>query len=136
VKETGTLRDKRRFSGVAVVILVVCGLFLLAGCGSKSNIPVTGEYQAVFMDTGQIFFGKLENAGSDYPVLKNVFYIRQQTNPETKEVKSVLIRRGNEWHGPDRMIINARHIGVIEPVGADSQVAKLIKEAEAKPAAK
>ncbi len=130
------VRDKRGLSGIAAVVLVACGLFLLAGCGSKSNIPVAGDYQAVFMDTGQVFFGKLENTGSDYPVLKNVFYIRQQTSPETKEVKSVLIRRGSEWHAPDRMIIKARHIAAIEPVGADSQVAKLIKEAEAKPAVK
>ncbi len=37
-----------------------------------------------------------------------------------------------EWHGPDRMILNATHILFIEPVSPDSQVAKLIEDAQKK----
>jgi hypothetical protein len=86
----------------------------------------------VFLDNGQIFFGKLDNAGSDYPLLRDIFYVQSQQNPETKQVKSILIKRGNEWHGPDMMYINSKHIIVIEPVSPDSRVAQLIKEAKEK----
>jgi hypothetical protein len=62
-----------------------------------------------------------------YPELTDVYYIQSQVNQETKEVKRVLVRRGNEFHGPDRMFLNERHIELIEPVGEKSDVAKLIE---------
>jgi hypothetical protein len=83
------------------------------------------------LDNGQIFFGKLENAGSDYPLLRDVFYVQTQTKPDSKEVKSILIKRGSEWHGPDLMYINARHIVAMEPVSPSSRVAQLIKDVKA-----
>jgi len=46
-----------------------------------------------------------------------------------------LIKRGGEWHKPEYMRINARHIVMIEPVAPESRMAKLIQEAKAAPAA-
>jgi hypothetical protein len=57
-----------------------------------------------------------------------VFYIQTRQNPETKQVSNVLIKRGGEAHGPDRMIINRQHVILIEPVKEDSNIAKLIAE--------
>jgi len=85
---------------------------------------------AVFMDNGQVFFGKMERAGSPYPLLRDVYYIGRQASPDGKEVKNILIKRGNEWHAPDYMYINSSHIVVIEPVAANSRVAQLIKDAK------
>ena len=91
------------FQRILSLTLVFCSLLLLQGCNRSQTQKITfqTEYQAVFLDNGQIFFGKLENAGSDYPVLRDVFYVQTQTKPDTKEVKSILIKRGSEWHGPD-----------------------------------
>jgi hypothetical protein len=114
---------------------LVCLMLVLPGCdksGGGSAFKMEGEYQALFLDNGQVFFGKLSDIGSDYPLLKEVFYVQTQTNPETKEVRSILIKRGNEWHGPTSMRVNSKHIVVIEPVSAESKVAKLITEAKAK----
>lgn len=116
------------FMGIAVLFLAGCDGFM---GGSKSDIKFDTEYQAVFMDNGQVFFGKVENAGSPYPILRNVYYIRQQVNPDTKAVANILVKRGSEWHGADRMYINNSHIAIIEPVAPSSQVAKMIKDAEA-----
>jgi hypothetical protein len=55
-----------------------------------------------------------------------VYYIQSQVNPDTKAVSNTLVRRGNEWHGPDRMLLNERHVVLIEPVGTGSKVAQLI----------
>jgi hypothetical protein len=118
-------------STVFLMILCLFPAFSLIGC--KDTTPkFTTEYQAVFMDNGQVFFGKLEQAGSDYPLLRDVYYVQSQSNPETKQVTSMLIKRGKEWHSPDVMYLNARHIVVIEPVAPDSRVAQLIKEAKEK----
>jgi hypothetical protein len=112
-------------------ILVLAGLclMLLQGCGGD-KLGFSTEYQAIFMDNGQVFFGKIEQAGAGYPLLKDVFYIGRQTSPDGKEVKNILVKRGNEWHGPDFMYINKQHIVVIEPVAANSRVSQLIKEAK------
>jgi hypothetical protein len=115
---------------------LVCLVLTLQGCGKSGGgspaFKIDSEYSAVFLDNGQVFFGKLTETGSDYPLLNDVFYVQTQTNPETKEVRSILIKRGNEWHGPTSMRVNSKHIVIIEPVSAESKVAKLITEAMSK----
>jgi hypothetical protein len=103
---------------------------VLAGCreGASQAFKIEGEYQAVFLDNGQIFFGKLSDTGSEYLMLKDVYYIENKVNPQTKVQAGVLVKRGNEWHGPGYMRINSRHIVAIEPVASDSKIAQLIRE--------
>jgi hypothetical protein len=113
---------------LSLAVLAALGLFF--GCGS-SDLKFSTEYQAVFLDNGQVFFGKLEDAGLPFLMLRDVFYVQQKANPEKKEVKNLLVKRGGEWHTPDFMRINARHVVLIEPVAPDSRVAQLIKEAKA-----
>ena len=127
--------NKRKLVGLFLVALMVLGaMMLFQGCdkqgGTKENLSFTTEYQLVVMNNGQYFIGKIEKAGSAYPVLKNVFYIRQQADPETKEVKSALFKRSMEPHAPNMMYINASSIAFIEPVAPDSKVAQLIKQAD------
>jgi len=81
---------------------------------------------------GQVYYGKLANAASKFPELTDVYYIQSQVNQETKAVSNILVRRGNEWHGPDRMFLNERHIILIEPVGTSSKVAQLIEADKSK----
>ncbi len=121
-----------------VLLAALCAVLicLSTGCekqGQTQPAPLSfgTEYQAVFMDNGQTFFGKIENAGTPYPKLSDVFYIQREVNRETNEVKNILVKRGSEWHAPDYMIINSQHIVAIEPVAANSRVAQLIKQAKA-----
>lgn len=107
--------------------------FLGAGCqrtAVSSSTPGAAidpkKYYAVLLSSGSVFFGQLEGLGTDYPVLHDVYYVQSTSNPETKAVNNVLVKRGREWHAPDRMILNARAIVIVEPVGADSKVAQLI----------
>ena len=110
----------------------------LPGCGDflpGARLPkLSREYQAVLLDNGQVLFGKLEQAGGDYPVLSNVFVGQAQVNPETKELTRTLVRRSVELHNPDYMTLNARHIVAIKPVAPNSRVAQVIKQAEAQAA--
>jgi hypothetical protein len=86
-------------------------------------------YQAVLLSNGAVYYGKLEGYGGRNPMLTDVFYIVSKTNPDTKQVTNVLVKRGKELHGPDRMYLNASQIIFVEPVGPDSKVAQLINEA-------
>lgn len=120
-------------AGRAAAALAVVSLSLTLGAcggGASTDAPkFDTPYQAVFMANGQVFFGKLSGFGTEHPRLDDVFYVQQQVNPDTKQATSVLIRRGREWHGPAFMVLNARSILLVEPVGADSKVAQLIAEA-------
>ncbi len=91
---------------------------------------MTTPYQAVLLSNGSAYFGKLEGLGTPYPVLREVFYVQSVTNAETKQVSNVLVKRGKEWHAPDRMILNANMIVFVEPVTPGSRVAQLISEAK------
>ena len=117
---------------IVSALLLASLLAILAGCGGwrhRQGPEVDpNAYSAVLLDNNQVYFGKLDKAGSRFPVLTDVYYIQSQANQETKAVTNILVRRGSEWHGPDRMILNARHILLIEPVGPKSKVAQLIEE--------
>ncbi len=110
----------------------LAALSLFLGCGVHDLIFST-EYQAVFLDNGQVFFGKLADTGSPYLTLRDVYYVQTLVERDKKETANILVKRGSEWHNPDFMRINTRHVLVIEPVGPDSRVAQLIREAKAAP---
>ena len=117
---------------ICVAAAVVASILVVTAYRAEADIKFDTTYQAVLLDNGSVYFGKLQGAGTDYPVLTDVYYVQSQANQETKEVKNILIRRGNEWHSPDRMVLNARHIVLMEPVGPNSQVAKLVAQDKTK----
>lgn len=127
-----------------VAALLSIAALAISGCdrpvekidtAKSAAFKFTTDYQAVHLDNGQVLFGKLEQGGSDYPVLRNVYAAQTQTNPDTKEVRRALVKRSVELHNPDYMVLNARHILAVEPVAATSRVAQVIKQLEAEPTA-
>ena len=116
---------------IATLPLVFSTMILLAGCPAPppTAVAFSTPYQAVLLSNNSVYFGKLTGFGTSSPVLTDVFYIVTQTDPTTKQTKNILVKRGKELHGPDRMYLNANSIVFVEPVGADSKVAQLISEA-------
>jgi hypothetical protein len=84
------------------------------------------------LTSGQEYFGRIENIGSHFIEMTDVYYIQSKQKPEAKEVQNILIKRGKEFHAPDRMYINIGQVMVIEPVAPDSKIAQLIRETKAK----
>jgi hypothetical protein len=124
------MRIKSLLAGV-VVVLAIAGLTFWFS-SERANAAKVKGYSAVLLDNNSVYFGKVADLGTDYPVLTNVFYIQTSVNPETKQQSNILVKRGKEWHAPDKMILNARHIVMIEPVTPGSTVAKLIDQANQK----
>jgi hypothetical protein len=115
--------------------LIVLLVLIVAGVGvylyqQRSGIAMTTPYQAVLLSNGSAYFGHLEGLGTPYPVLRDVFYVQSMQDPQTKAVSNVLVKRGKEWHAPDRMILNANMIVLVEPVNPSSRVASLIAQAK------
>ena len=121
------------FAGAAALVLATAATVACGTAGAKASGAPTFDtpYQAILLDTGLVYYGKVSGLDTDYPVLKDVYYV-QQTKDDKGQVNNVLIRRGNEWHGPAETVLNARHIVLVEPVGTNSKVAQLIAEDQKK----
>jgi hypothetical protein len=131
MKDLGTNQMQRYWIVTGLLLCVV--LVFSSGCSPNANsggnaVSFTTPYQAVLLSNGSVYYGKLSGYGTASPVLTDVFYILGKSDPETKQVSNVLVKRGKELHGPDRMYLNATHIVFVEPVGPDSKVAQLINE--------
>jgi hypothetical protein len=113
-------------AGLIVAVLAGIHIFLAL---SGSSVQFTTPYQAVLLTNGSVYFGHLQDNGTPHPVLTDVYYIVSQTNPDTKQVNNVLVKRGKELHEPDRMYVNPSQIIFVEPVGTNSKVAQLIAQA-------
>jgi hypothetical protein len=90
----------------------------------------TGEYQAVFLDNGQVYFGKITSDVTDQFVnLENVYYIQATAATEEQAGGTNLIKLGNETHGPeDKMSVNRDHILMIENLKGDSKIVQAIQD--------
>jgi hypothetical protein len=120
---------------IALGCLVGLLLLLSSGCAAPAKkesqaVTFSTPYQAVVLINNSVYYGKLSGWGTPNPVLTDVFYIVSKTDPDTKKVSNILIKRGKELHGPDRMYLNPNQIILVEPVGPDSKVAQLIAEAD------
>jgi hypothetical protein len=112
-----------------VLVIVAASVFLVGRVRSR-EVQFPTPYQAVLLTNGSVYFGKLAGYGGASPVLSEVYYIVSQTDPETKKVSNMLVKRGKELHAPDRMYLNANQILFVEPVGPSSKVANLIQESK------
>ena len=110
----------------ALVLMVGVVVFQNYRAGAEPKFPTA--YQAVVLNGGQVYYGKLENASGLYPVLRDVFYVVRKEIPETRQVSNVLVRRGKELHAPEFMVLSRQSILFIEPVRPDSDIGRTIAE--------
>ena len=120
-----------------VVIIALAGALFFS---SQGNLQKEHKYQAVFLDSGQVYFAKVikEDALSVY--LEDVYYIQTESQiiPSQEEDGQdqvvevpVLIKRGSELHQPSGwMQLNRDKIISIEEIGADSEVLKELQRQE------
>lgn len=138
-------RDKSKLARIgvvaavaAVVILLVSVIALsLTGTSKQESEYVdTSKLQAVFLNTGQVYFGDVESMNSRFVVLTNIYYLQtaggatgdqqQQANANVS-----LVKLGCELHEPyDQMVINRDQITFWENLGDNGQVATAVKTFE------
>jgi hypothetical protein len=123
--------DSFQFRNVLTLVLlalVVIGLAVYYFTAARPVKAVDTEYQAFMLDNGSEYYGRVVQSTTGEVVLSEVYYVQSRTDPKTKQASNVLVKRGKEWHGPDRMVINRQHLLFVEPVAPNSTVAKLIAE--------
>jgi len=127
-------RERVKWSAVVLIVLVflLAWLFLgVRGYWTATNFPqeITGEWQAVFLDNNQTYFGKLEDINVDYVKLSNVYYLRSSELQQKGDSSSnlSLVKLGGELHGPENvMYIRKGTVQFWENLRTDSRVVQLI----------
>lgn len=120
---------------VAAVVILLGAVIALATLGGK-EVKAESEYvdssklQAVFLNTGQVYFGNIRSLNSKYFVVTNIYYL-QTSNAAGAEAganSSVsLVKLGCELHEPlDQMVINRDQVTFWENLGDNGQVAKAV----------
>lgn len=77
-------------------------------------------YQAVLLTTGEAYYGRLRAGRPSFLELVDVYYVKRHTDGDRTSVS--LVKRGAEWHGPDRMYVNTAQVLLIEPVAPESTI--------------
>jgi hypothetical protein len=148
----GTHTPKRKkinpFSGMrlasvallfAATALIVAVVYFLATSktNSEARFIDDSKMQAVFLNGGQVYFGKIEDLSNRYMRVSNIYYLRvnqtvqpnQQGNNQAAANDISLVKLGCELHGPqDEMLINREQVVFWENLKGDGQVAKAVDE--------
>lgn len=120
-----------------LTIIVAGAIFSLVnfnGTSNESRFVDNGKYQAVFLNGGQVYFGKISELNSKFIRVYSVYYLRvnQQVQPNaaTSQNNDIsLVKLGCELHGPqDEMVINREQIIFWENLKDDGQVAKAVEQ--------
>ena len=120
-----------------VIALATIGWYLWSSgrTGLASDID-SNKYQAVFLVSGQVYFGRLEEVNDQYVRLREVFYIQSGStastdgeNPESSQDANMrLIKLGDEVHAPeDAMVINRDQVLFFENLKPNGRVVQLIQ---------
>lgn len=123
---------------IALVLIVAGTIFAMIFFDNKNPEASSvdkNKYQAVFLNGGQVYFGKVTDLNSKYTRLNDIFYLRvnQQVQPDQQSSNTSndvsLVKLGCELHGPqDQMVINREQVIFWENIKDDGQVVKAINE--------
>ncbi len=128
---------------LASVVLLFCITILVAaltlfiaygGPTPESKFVNKDRMQAVFLNGGQVYFGRISNLNEKFMRVNDIYYLRVnqtvQPNGSTASNQDVsLVKLGCELHGPDdSMVINQSQIIFWENLKTDGQVAKAVAD--------
>ncbi|HSX45534.1 MAG TPA: hypothetical protein VLG27_00845 [Candidatus Saccharimonadia bacterium] len=144
-KKSHGSRDGSKWGRIGVVVAAACVFILLAAAivvTASSNGDNEGKYvdtsklQAVFLNTGQVYFGNIKTLNEKYFVLTNIYYLQTSGSGSSSSSSSSssnvsLVKLGCELHEPyDQMVVNRDQVTFWENLQDGGQVAKAVKTFE------
>jgi len=120
-----------------VGLIVSCGLLLAVIAGTywykhrNDQVVLRDQYQVVYLLSGQVYFGKLQNTDGEYLTLKNVYTLQSGAATEDSADASNatnILQVSRQVYGPeDSMAIRAEQVQFWQNLSQDSKVAKAIE---------
>lgn len=146
VSQAANKKQKKSWLSVTTVTvaLIVCIAILILSIalyvGIAKPSAAQGKYvdntkmQAVFLNGGQVYFGKIGTINASFMRMTDIYYLRvnQQVQPDGSAASNQdisLVKLGCELHGPqDSMVINQQQVIFWENLKSDGQVAKAVAD--------
>lgn len=134
-KDKGKLGRIGFVAAIVAVVLLLIGLTTLFATGDATKNEykyVDGsKLQAVFLNTGQVYFGNVKSINDNYLVLTNIYYLQTANSgsgsSSTNNSNVTLVKLGCELHEPyDQMVINSDQVTFWENLSPEGQVAKAV----------
>jgi hypothetical protein len=118
---------------VAILIAAVIGVIVASNNDTKAEAKYvdSSKLQAVFLNTGQVYFGHIKTLNNQYFVVTDIYYL-QAANSEGNSGSNAnsnvtLVKLGCELHEPyDQMVINSDQVTFWENLQDNGQVAKAV----------
>lgn len=102
---------------ITILIAAVAGLLSLGGPANEFKNVDQSKLQAVFLNGGQVYFGRITNLNENFMKVRDIYYLRieQQVQPDTNNTQQqgspVLVKLGCELHRPqNEMVINREQV--------------------------
>jgi hypothetical protein len=124
---------------IVILILAVIAVISFGGPKSEDKYVDSSKLQAVFLNTGQVYFGNVKALNGKYFVLTNIYYLQASNSNGSSSSSSssstnnniTLVKLGCELHEPyDQMVINSDQVTFWENLQDGGQVAKAVKSFE------
>lgn len=141
-KQRGNKGEASRIITVLLVaaIAILIGAVITLAIASNDNVKPeskfvdTNKLQAVFLNTGQVYFGHITTLNNKYFVVKDIYYLQTAGGSTTGSSASSsantsvsLVKLGCELHEPyDQMVINRDQVTFWENLQDNGQVAKAV----------
>lgn len=108
---------------IVIVIVIALGVWLGFRFFSTPDPAGPSQYSAVFMVTGDIYYGKL--SWFPWPRLKEVWFLQRGVDPQSQQVQLGIAPFRTAFWGPvDSIYLNPKQILLWTRLRNDSQVAQ------------
>lgn len=135
-------RDSKAMRIMSATVLVLAALIIgltalylaIGGTSDEQKYVDKNKFQAIFLNGGQVYFGKVRSLNAKFITIDNIYYLRvnqqvqpNQTTANASDQDVSLAKLGCELHGPtDVMVINREQVLFWENLKADGQVTKAV----------
>lgn len=122
------------FASITIILFAVISSIAFSKTHEQGKFVDTKHYQAVFLNGGQVYFGRIGNINDKYLTVSDIYYLRVNQTVQPGKTDSTnndvsLVKLGCELHGPqDQMVINTDQIIFWENLKGDGQVAKAVEQ--------
>ncbi|HSX23807.1 MAG TPA: hypothetical protein VLE74_01780 [Candidatus Saccharimonadales bacterium] len=120
---------------ITVLLVALVAYIAFGGPAAQGKYVDKTKMQAVFLNGGQVYFGKITNINDKFMRVGDIYYLRvnQQVQPDGSTSNAnqdvSLVKLGCELHGPqDSMVISQQQVIFWENLKDDGQVAKAVAQ--------
>jgi hypothetical protein len=137
---TGALRARAKWwqviaaMGVGLLFVTLAAWYIVRTQWAAPALDAN-RYQAIFLDDGKAFFGKMKNTDGEYITIEDAYYTKSVASTADQAAQAAqttdqtaLIRVGSETYGPENSIQIARSKVLFwQNLRDDSKISQAIK---------